>query len=407
MNSFLFSKRYLFSKKSRNARNIITLITATGFMVCTAAMIIILSALNGFVGLVVSLYSTFDSDIKITPIHGKIIHAQNATIDALRNNENIAFFNEVIEENVLLKYNDKQTIATIKAVSDNFVEATHLDTMVRDGVMMINDSFPYCTMGGGLAGKLNINLNDEFSTMQVYVPKREQFDPLNPENSFNDKKIIPTGVFSIQQEIDEKYVIVPLRFARNLLDYSDEVTAIEILTKPNTNIASMIKGIKQEIGPGYNVTSRAEQHQSLYKLMKIEKWVAFLILAFILLIVSFNLIGSLLMIVIEKKKDFSILHAIGMPLHKIKNIIIGEGLLISLLGSIAGITFGVILCIAQREYGFIKLGGVGGSFVVDSYPIVLEYFDIIITFSVALLIGIMASIYPSRTALKIENIRGE
>ncbi len=407
MNSFLFSKRYLFSKKSRNAINIITLITATGFMVCTAAMIIILSALNGFVGLVVSLYSTFDSDIKITPIHGKIIHAQNATIDALRNNENIAFFNEVIEENVLLKYNDKQTIATIKAVSDNFVEATHLDTMVRDGVMMINDSFPYCTMGGGLAGKLNINLNDEFSTMQVYVPKREQFDPLNPENSFNDKKIIPTGVFSIQQEIDEKYVIVPLRFARNLLDYSDEVTAIEILTKPNTNIASMIKGIKQEIGPGYNVTSRAEQHQSLYKLMKIEKWVAFLILAFILLIVSFNLIGSLLMIVIEKKKDFSILHAIGMPLHKIKNIIIGEGLLISLLGSIAGITFGVILCIAQREYGFIKLGGGGGTFVVDSYPIVLEYFDIIITFSVALLIGIMASIYPSRTALKIENIRGE
>ena len=407
MNSFLFSKRYLFSKKSRNAINIITLITATGFMVCTAAMIIILSALNGFVGLVVSLYSTFDSNIKITPIHGKIIHAQNATIDALRNNENIAFFNEVIEENVLLKYNDKQTIATIKAVSDNFVEATHLDTMVRDGVMMINDSFPYCTMGGGLAGKLNINLNDEFSTMQVYVPKREQFDQLNPENSFNDKKIIPTGVFSIQQEIDEKYVIVPLRFARNLLDYSDEVTAIEILTKPNTNIASMIKGIKQEIGPGYNVTSRAEQHQSLYKLMKIEKWVAFLILAFILLIVSFNLIGSLLMIVIEKKKDFSILHAIGMPLHKIKNIIIGEGLLISLLGSIAGITFGVILCIAQREYGFIKLGGGGGTFVVDSYPIVLEYFDIIITFSVALLIGIMASIYPSRTALKIENIRGE
>ncbi len=407
MNSLLFSKRYLFSKKTRNAINIITFITAAGFAVCTAAMIIILSALNGFVSLVVTLYSTFDSDIKITPKHGKVIHVNDSNFSSLRNLNGIAFYNEVIEENVLLKYKDKQTIATIKAVSNNFVVATHLDTMVRDGTMILDDSVQFCSLGTGLAAKLDINIADEFSAIQVYAPKREQFNPLNPESSFNDKIIYPTGVFGIQQEIDEKYILVPLKFARELLDYKDEASAIEIISKPKTNIKALTQKIKQVVGEEYLVESRTEQHASLYKLMKIEKWVAFLILAFVLLIVSFNLIGSLLMIVIEKKKDFSILYALGMPLAKIKNIIIGEGLLISSLGSIIGITFGVIICYTQKIYGFIKLGGAGGTFVVDSYPIVILLNDIIITFSVAIIIGMIASLYPAKTALKIENIREE
>lgn len=407
MNSFIFSKRYLFSRKSRNAINIITLITSTGFAVCTAAMIIVLSALNGFVGLVVALYSTFDADIKITPKQGKVIHTKNIPFDSLKTNQNIAFYNEIVEENVLLKYNDKQTIATIKAVSNGFVEATRLDSMLLDGTMLLNDSSNFCCLGSGLASKLDINCSDELTPVQVYVPKREQFDPLNPESSFNNQFIYPSGVFGIQQEIDEKYILVPIKFAREILEYTDEVSALEITTKKNTNIPLLINKIKQIIGPEYNVESRAEQHASLYKLMKIEKWIAFLILAFILLIVSFNLIGSLLMIVIEKKKDFSILHAIGMPTHKIRNIVLGEGLLIASLGSIIGISFGLALCIAQKQYGLIKLGGNGTTFVVDAYPIVVQWFDIILTLLVALLIGIMASIYPAKTALKIQNIRDE
>lgn len=407
MNSFLFSKRYLFSKKSRNAINIITLITSAGFAVCTAAMIIILSALNGFVGLVIALYGTFDADIKISPVQGKIIHSSDSVFNTIKKLDDIAFYNEVLEENVLLKYNDKQTIATIKAVSDGYVEATHLDTLLRDGVMLLNDTVAFCSMGTGLASKLDLNINDELSAVRIYVPKREQFDPLNPENSFNDKLIYPTGVFGIQQEIDEKYVLVPLQFARELLEYTDEVSAIEIITKKGVKADDLITKINKQLNNQYKVESRAAQHASLYKLMNIEKWVAFLILAFVLLIVSFNLIGSLLMIVIEKKKDFSILHALGMPLHKIRNIIIGEGLLIACLGSIIGIGFGVGACWLQKQYGFVKLGGNGATFVVDSYPVALQMFDIILTLLVALFIGFIASIYPSRTAIKIQNIREE
>ncbi len=407
MNSFLFSKRYLFSKKSRNAINIITLITSAGFAVCTAAMIIILSALNGFVGLVIALYGTFDADIKITPLQGKIIHSTDSVFASIKKLDGIAFYNEVLEENVLLKYQDKQTIATIKAVSDGYIEATHLDTLLRDGVMILNDTSAFCSMGTGLASKLNLNINDELSAVQIYVPKREQFDPLNPENSFSDKLIYPTGVFGIQQEIDEKYVLVPLQFARELLDYTDEVSAIEIITDKGVNAEELISKINKLQNSQYKVESRAAQHASLYKLMNIEKWVAFLILAFVLLIVSFNLIGSLLMIVIEKKKDFSILHALGMPLSKIRNIIIGEGLLIACLGSLIGIGFGISACWFQKEYGFIKLGGNGATFVVDSYPVALQVFDIVLTLFVALFIGFIASIYPSRTAIKIQNIREE
>lgn len=407
MNSFLFSKRYLFSKKSRNAINIITLITSAGFAVCTAAMIIILSALNGFVGLVIALYGTFDADIKITPIQGKIIHSNDSVFAPIKKLDGITFYNEVLEENVLLKYQDKQTIATIKAVSDGYIEATHLDTLLRDGVMILNDTSAFCSMGTGLASKLDLNINDELSAVQIYVPKREQFDPLNPENSFSDKLIYPTGVFGIQQEIDEKYVLVPLQFARELLDYTDEVSAIEIITDRGVNTEELISKINKIQNNQYKVESRAAQHASLYKLMNIEKWVAFLILAFVLLIVSFNLIGSLLMIVIEKKKDFSILHALGMPLYKIRNIIIGEGLLIACLGSLIGIGFGISACWLQQEYGFIKLGGNGATFVVDSYPVALQVFDIVLTLFVALFIGFIASIYPSRTAIKIQNIREE
>lgn len=407
MNSLLFSKRYLFSRKSRNAINIITLITSAGFAVCTAAMVIILSALNGFVSLVVALYSTFDADIKITPTQGKVFHARNVNFDTIRKMDGIAFYNEVLEENVLLKYNDKQTIATIKAVSNNFSEATHLDTMLVQGALLLDDTFSFCTIGSGLAGKLNVNIENEFTPIQVYAPKREQFDPLNPESSFNNKPAYPTGVFGIQQEIDEKYILVSIKFARDLLEYNDEASAIEIITKPGVDVQDMINKIKQVSGDSYAVESRAQQHASLYKLMKIEKWVAFLILAFVLLIVSFNLIGSLLMIVIEKKKDFSILNALGMPVKNIRNIIIGEGFLISTLGSIIGIGFGVGLCLAQKHYGFIKLGGNGATFVVDSYPIVVMWYDVFITFIVAIVIGLLASLYPAKTALKIEDIRGE
>jgi len=243
--------------------------------------------------------------------------------------------------------------------------------------------------------------------IEVYVPKRKQFDPLDPENSFNNKLVYPTAVFGIQQEIDEKYILVPLKFAKEILDYTDEVSAIEINLKPGTNEESTIHQIRNLTGDKYIVQSRAEQHASLFKLMKIEKWVAFLILAFILLIVSFNLVGSLLMIVIEKKKDFSIMDAMGMPLKRIRNIILGEGFLITLIGSVTGIILGILACLVQKKFGFVKLGGSGGTFVIDAYPVELINSDIMITLLVAVGIGITASLYPSKTSMKIDSIRGE
>jgi lipoprotein-releasing system permease protein len=407
MQSFFFARRYLFSRKSKNAINVITLITATGFAVCTAAMIIILSALNGFVSLVITLYSTFDPDIRISPTHGKVLHASSDTLQAVKNIDGIAYFNEVLEENVLLKYNEKQAIGTIKAVSNNFVEATRLDTMLQQGVMILNDTSASCTLGSGIAAKLDININNEFTPLTVFVPRREQFDVLNPESSFNSRQFQPSGMFAIQQEIDDKYILVPIKFARELLEYKDEASSIEIRVKPGTDITKLMREIRKKTGDAFDIKDRAAQHASLYKLMKVEKWVAFLILAFVLLIVSFNLVGALLMIVIEKKKDFSILNALGMPLDKIKKIIIAEGFLISGIGSISGILIGTTLCLLQQHYGLIKLGGNGATFVVDSYPVKVYFSDVAITFFVALVIGYIASLYPSVTAKKIDSVKAE
>lgn len=407
MHPFQFSRRYLFSRKSRNAIHFITLITALGFTVCTASMIIILSALNGFVSLVVALYSTFDADIKITPKNGKVFHAADERFRNIRSLEGIAFYNEILEENVLLKYDDKQTIATVKAVSNGYVETMRLDTMVRQGNMIIHDTVSFCSVGSGVAAKLDVNVTDEFAPVEIYVPRREQFDPLNPENSFNNKPAYPTAVFAVQQEIDDKYILTSLRFARELLDYQDEVSAIEISLKPGINSATVIDKIKTQTGDDFIIQNRTQQHASLYKLMNIEKWVAFLILAFVLLIVSFNLVGSLLMMVIEKKKDFSILYALGMPVHKIKNIILGEGLLIAGIGSATGIAMGVLLCLLQESFGFVKLGGEGSTFVVDTYPIQLQLSDVILTFFVSLFIGWLASIYPSLMSKKVEVTKAE
>jgi lipoprotein-releasing system permease protein len=407
MQSFHFARRYLFSKKSRNAINVITLITATGFAVCTAAMVIILSALNGFVSLVISLYSTFDPDIRITPSHGKVMHASTDTMQSVRTMEGVLFFNEVLEENVLLKYNDKQAIGTIKAVSDGFVQVTRLDTMLQQGQMILDDSSEYCTLGSGITAKLDVNINNEFTPVTVFVPRREQFDVLNPESSFNSRPFQPSGMFAIQQEIDDKYILVAIKPARALLDYTDEASSIDIWVKPGTDISKLCRNISAKTGPAFDVKDRTAQHASLYKLMKMEKWVAFLILAFVLLIVSFNLVGALLMIVIEKKKDFSILNALGMPVRTIRNIIIAEGFLISGIGSVFGMIIGTALCLLQQHYGFIKLGGQGATFVVDSYPVKVDWFDVMITFVVALVIGYLASLYPSATAKKIEVVKGE
>ena len=397
--SFFFARRYLFSKKSRNAVNVITLVTLLGFAVGTAALVIVLSVFNGFEKLVISLYNSFDSDVQITASKGKVFSPTANVFDVVRHSEGLAYYTEILEENVLVKYGDKQNIATLKAVSSNYKQASGLDTMMSEGILILNDTLPFACVGSGIAARLDVNVSDQFQPMEVFVPRRKtEISYTNPEGAFNHERVYPTGIFAIQQELDEKFVVVPIAFARKLLEYNREVSSIEIRLKKGFSSKQAANKIRELLGPDYMVKDRFMQHAALYKLMKSEKWSVFLILVFILFIVSLNLIGALIMLVIEKKHDFSVLNAIGSPSNLMVKIIRNEGMLITLGGSLLGLMLGLSACLSQQYFGWLKLGG--GTFVISAYPVDVQPLDVLYVFLSALIIGWLSSYYPSRLVLR-------
>jgi len=317
---FFIAKRYLISKKSHNLINVISLISVVGLSIGTMALIVVLSVFNGFEDVIKSLYTTFNADLQITPVTGKTIHFNEFPNDKILEIGGVDNITEVVEEDALFKYRDKQHIARIKGVSNGFIESSRIDTMTVNGSFILQEgTTDFAVAGAGIAWYLDIYPQNIAALLTIYVPRRGNASSFNFENAFNSGALHPSGVFSVQQEFDEKYVFIPLRLARKLMDYTDEVTSIEIRLNKDADVDLIQNSIQTILGEKYLVKNRYQQNESLFKLLKTEKTAIFFILLFILILSSFNMIGSLSILIVEKNKDIGILSGMGANLKLIKS----------------------------------------------------------------------------------------
>lgn len=395
------AKRYLFSKKSHNIINIISLISAVGVTVGTMALIVVLSVFNGFEDLVKSLYSTFDPDLLIEVKQGKTFVNSEIDAEKIKKLPGVVSYTEVVEENALLKYRTEQYIITLKGVSDEFLHNNPLDTMLYDGTFTLKEgNADMAIMGYLVAYHLGVRINDFEHPVYIYVPKRTGKTIGRLDNAFNIKPVYLSAVFAVQQEFDTKFVIISLDLARELLQYKNEVTGIEVRLDPSADMEQVQDKVKEIAGDRFVVKNRFQQQELLYKIMKSEKWAIFLILSFILLIATFNLIGSLSMLILDKKKDIAILYSMGADEKTIKRIFRIEGMMISVFGAFAGLILGAVLCFAQIQFGLIKLGSEANAFIVPYYPVKMEITDFIYVFGIVVSIGFFTSWYPVRQITK-------
>ena len=372
-----------------------------GITIGTMALIVVLSVFNGFEKLVISLFNTFNPDLVITVKEGKTFNSNEFPSEKVKNIPGVVYFTEVVEENALLKHKAKQHIVTIKGVSEDFEKMSRLDTMIIDGEFILkNEGRSFTVIGAGVAYYLGANPKDFTNPISVYIPRRTKSTSLNFENAFNNQLILPSGVFSVQQDFDINYIIVPLEFARELLEYNDEVTSIELGLEQDADTDEIQSEIQNILGEHFLVKNQFQQQELLYKIMKSEKLAIFLILSFILLIATFNVIGSLSMLILDKKKDIAVLSSMGANKKLIKRIFLTEGLLISVIGAILGLTFGGILCWLQQRFGIISLGPGDGSFVVDAYPVQTQILDFVYVFITVFLIGLAAALVPVKQISK-------
>lgn len=392
---FYIAKRYLLSKKSHNIINIISGISVLGVMVGTMALIVVLSVFNGFEDLVKSLYSTFDADINITIKEGKTFQSNLIPRDKIENIEGVISFTEVVEENALVKHRTEQNIVSLKGVSSDFLSNNPLDSMLVDGDMILeHQDENYTIMGYLVAYRLGIRLYDLSNPIMVYVPKRTKKSFTSMEQSFNTGSLMASAVFSVQQEIDSKHIIVPIKFARRLLEYyNEEVTSIEVRLNDEVDMEKVQAEIAAIVGPDFKVKNRFEQQVLIYKIMKSEKWAIFLILTFILIIAAFNTVGSLSMLILDKRKDISVLYSMGASQRKIKRIFQVEGLLVSFSGAVLGLLLGYLLLWLQIQFGLVKLGE-ANAFIVPYYPVKIIFTDFIWIFFTVMIIGILSAWYP-------------
>jgi ABC-type lipoprotein release transport system permease subunit len=388
---FFIARRYLVSKKSHNAINIISIISVGGVCIGTMALIIVLSAFNGISDLVSSLYNSFNPELVISPRYGKTFDPHAREIQKLKEHPSLAHFTEVMEGNALLKYDDRQCIATIKGVGDSFRQMSGFDTLIREG--SFNLSGNNVVMAIGLSRVLQVSTSDMFNPVSVYAPRRGNTNSLDPEESLNELKIYPAGLFSINDDFDYKYVIMDIGRARALLDYKNEVSSIELALKPGTKRKDAQEQISSLLGDRYKVENREQQNAVFYKTVRTEKLWTFIILSFILVIATFNVIGSLTMLIIEKKKDMHILHHMGAGLGTIRRIFLLEGMLITFIGAFSGILLGTLICFLQKRFSLVKFSE---GYVVDAYPISFQMTDFILVIIVVMIIGLFAAWYPVR-----------
>lgn len=403
--SFNIAKRYFFSRKSGGSFNLITILSGVsllGYIVGAAALLVVLSVFNGFEVLFQSMYHNFDSDMQITASVGKTFSSKQIPLTQIHQIQGIEKVSMVLEENVLLKYNERQNLATVKGVDENFVALTGLDSCLVAGELLLEegDSNNYAVVGQGVAYQLSIDPNDMFTGLQVFVPNRGEVDVLNPSGAFSRSIILPAGVFSVQEEVDNKYVIVPLRFLRELLNRPDEYSSIELRLSHDANPDKVKQELNVLCGNNFTIKNRFEQREAFYKVMKSEKLISYFILFFILLIAAGNTIGSLYILVIEKKRDLHILSSLGFTGNQSRQVFLFHGLLMAATGAIIGLGLGIGVCYLQEQYGFIKLDQ-EASFMFNSYPLELRMVDVVLVFLTVLMLGLITAIYPAFKAKQL------
>jgi lipoprotein-releasing system permease protein len=397
--SLYIAKRYLFAKKSRNAINIISAVSVAGVAVGTMALIIILSVFNGLETMVSAIFNTFDPDIKITAAVGKTFIADTTRLKLLAKVEGLSCYSLTIEENALLKYGERQYIATIKGVDDNYSMVSNIDSSMWEGdfTLRAENGRPYAIPGIGVAQNLGIRVNF-ITPLNIIVPRNTGSSGINAENALNHKFIYPSGIYEVEKEYDSKYVYIPIEFARELTEITEGVTAIEIKFAAQADPDVVQRKIQKIFSKGFTVQNRYEQQEIFYKVMRSERLAIFFILTLILIIASFNIIGSLTMLIIEKERDIEILKSLGADNNLIRKIFIFEGWLISIIGAAAGIVLGFLICWLQQTFGLVRLQS--QSLIMDSYPVVMKVKDFIIVPVTVLLIGYWAAWYPVRFLTK-------
>jgi len=363
-------------------------------------LIIILSVFNGFEGLVKKLYNAFYPDIKITAIEGKTFAADTSLINLLKQVNGVLYITRSLEENAYLKYKEKENIATIKGVEDNFKYITGIDSFILYGKYELeNQGRDQAILGAAIDEVLNTEMEQPILNMQIMVPKKGRKVYINPEDAFEKNFAIPVGVFAIQQEFDSKYVILPYRLTEELLNEHDRASSIEIKVKSTADINATISEIQTILGKNFKVKDRLQQNETLYKVVKTERLAVYIILSFIMFIISFNIIGSLSMLVLDKQKDISILKAMGATPTTIRNMFLLEGLLSAAIGALIGLLLGFVICLIQQKFGLVKLQG-SGSFIIDAYPVEMHLSDFLLAFLIVIAISFLASIYPANKAAK-------
>lgn len=392
--AFFIAWRYLLAKKTRQIINVISGISAVGIALGTMALVIVMSVYNGFDNLAKSMYHAFDPDIMIEPAVGKTLPNAYA-FDYLKEDKRVTAVYPVIEEKVFLQYRSQQAVAVMKGVDSTFMATSPLQNYLTGGEFRVYfGEVKEAVLGRGLARELGVN-TAFVDPLWMYYPKKDMpFSPLNPMASLQREKIFPAGVFAVEQQYDAQHVMVPIKAAANLLGYTQEATQIEIRTSTEKALKSLAKELTGTLGPDYKVLTRYQLNDMLYKMMKTEKIIIFLLLGFILIIISGNVLGSLSMLILEKKEDTAVLAGMGARQSLIRTVFVLEGWLISIAGWLSGMAAGLVVCYAQIRYGLISLPG---SFVVTNYPVAVQFTDMLVITGLVLGIGFVAAYVPVRS----------
>ena len=397
---FFIARRYLFSKKSTHAINVISGISVIGVAVATMALVVTLSVFNGFHDMVASFFTSFDPQLKIVPVKGKTVPADDPLLTKVKQLPQVDVAMECVEDQALAVYKGRQAMVTIKGVEESFSQLTHInEILLGDGQFELRaaDMF-YGIPGIRLAEQLATGYTYD-EPLKIYAPRREgQLNMANPlEGLVEDELYSPGVLFNVKQaRYDKNYILTDIAFARRVFEQQCMVSALELRLKPGSNFESVKSEIKQIVGDNYYVRDRFEQQDDTFKIMKIEKFIAYIFLTFILMVACFNIIGSLSMLIIDKKDDVVTLRNLGASDRQITRIFLFEGRLISAIGAVVGICMGLLLCWLQQTYGLVKLGSSSGSFVVNAYPVSVHPEDIILVFITVLVVGFLAVWYPVR-----------
>lgn len=396
---FYIARRYLFSKKSHNAINVISTISVCGVALATLALVCTLSVFNGFQDLVETLFTAFDPQLKITAVRGKVFDGQDKRVLQLKKLPEVAVYSESLEDNVMVQYQGRQAMAVIKGVEDNFDQLTPIDSILfgRGDLLLHDEVVDYAIPGIQLLSTLGSGIRF-LDPLEIYAPRRgAKVNMANPSTGFVTGNLFSSGlVFAVNQEkYDASYILTSMNFARKLFQYTTEVSAINLKLKDGADTDAVKKHIQTLLGDDFRVQDRYEQQADTFRIMEIEKLISYLFLTFILMIACFNVIGSLSMLIIDKRDDVVTLRNLGASDRQIVRIFLFEGRMISLFGALAGVIFGLLLCWLQQEYGLISLGD-SGSFVVDAYPVSVHASDVIIVFVTVLLVGFLSVWYPVR-----------